>query len=164
MSYSPCACTTLRKASRAVTRFYDQALAPSGLAATQFALLRAVEREGPVPMSWLAEQLVMDRTSLYRIAEPLLRDGYLRCQPSALDARAKCLILTPDGRRQIQRALEHWELAQRRVVSQIGAVRWRRMSHWLLQLAVEVDGLSGAEPVESSGAPSSSPTSSTGRR
>jgi hypothetical protein len=37
---APCACTTLRRAARAVTAAYDAALAPSGLRITQFSILR----------------------------------------------------------------------------------------------------------------------------
>src|SRR5262249_5171925 len=67
MSYStPCACTTLRKAARAVTRFYDAAIERAGMTTTQFAVLRAAERAGTVTMSRVADDLVMDRTSLYR--------------------------------------------------------------------------------------------------
>ena len=34
-----CACANLRKAARAVTQVFDEALAPSGLRITQFTLL-----------------------------------------------------------------------------------------------------------------------------
>ncbi len=36
---SACVCTTVRKADRALNRLYDQALQPSGLLTTQYALL-----------------------------------------------------------------------------------------------------------------------------
>jgi D-arabinose 1-dehydrogenase-like Zn-dependent alcohol dehydrogenase len=41
---TPCACTTLRRAARAVTAAYDAALAPSGLRITQFFILRRLAR------------------------------------------------------------------------------------------------------------------------
>src|SRR5437879_13899705 len=75
---TPCACTTLRKAARAVTRFYDAAIERAGMTTTQFAVLRAAERAGTVTMSRVADDLVMDRTSLYRTVAPLLREGWLR--------------------------------------------------------------------------------------
>jgi hypothetical protein len=40
---APCACTTLRRAARAVTAAYDAALAPSGLRVTQ---LRTICKPG----------------------------------------------------------------------------------------------------------------------
>jgi len=67
----PCACTALRKAGRAVSRAYDEALAAHGMSTAQFAILRHVARGAPLALSRLAEQLVMDRTSLYRAVAPL---------------------------------------------------------------------------------------------
>ncbi|MGH8850121.1 MAG: hypothetical protein ACREYD_03915, partial [Casimicrobiaceae bacterium] len=39
-----CACGRLRRAARALTQLYDDAMAPSGLRITQFSLLRTVAR------------------------------------------------------------------------------------------------------------------------
>jgi hypothetical protein len=55
----PCACTTLRKAARAVSRIYDEAVAAAGMNVTQLAILRAIGRagDGGAPLSRLAESL-----------------------------------------------------------------------------------------------------------
>ncbi len=127
----PCACTTLRKASRAVTRLYDEALRPTDLTATQFALMRAVAREGKVAMSRVAATLVMDRTTFYRAIAPLLRAGDLEWTSSEDDGRAKLLRLSPSGRRRMSRAAGRWAAAQRRMVRKIGLARWRKLSRWL---------------------------------
>ena len=132
---APCACTTLRKASRAVTRFYDEMLRPEGLTATQLAVLRAVDREGPVPMSHVADALVMDRTSLYRAVGPLLRAGDLESVPSAEDGRSKFLRLSRSGKRRLARAGQRWALAQRTMIQQIGPERWPDLSRWLHETA-----------------------------
>jgi DNA-binding MarR family transcriptional regulator len=137
-SSPPCACTTLRKAARAVTRFYDAAIERAGMTTTQFAVLRAAERAGTVTMSRLADDLVMDRTSLYRTVAPLLRDGWLRSEASDDDARAKCVVLTPLGRSRIARAAKEWEVAQARVVAHIGPQRWASLSASLLEIAEQV--------------------------
>ena len=39
-----CACASLRRAARAVTQLYEAALQDTGLRATQFTLLQALER------------------------------------------------------------------------------------------------------------------------
>jgi DNA-binding MarR family transcriptional regulator len=121
-----------------MTRFYDDALGRAGITATQFAVLRAVERTGTVTMSRVAEALIMDRTSLYRAVAPLLRQGVLRRAASGDDGRAKCLTLTPLGRARIAEAAKEWEAAQERVVRHVGQRRWRRLSGWLLQIADEM--------------------------
>ena len=41
-----CACARLRKAARAVTQFYDQALKPAGVTPNQFTILATLERSG----------------------------------------------------------------------------------------------------------------------
>lgn len=140
----PCACTALRKASRAATRLYDDALHASGLTATQYAALRAVQRGGRVPMTRVAEGLVMDRTTLYRTVRPLIAEGLLRCHDSEDDARAKRLELTTAGRRRVRRARAAWLGVQGDVVAAVGPDRWRAMSAWLDELTGELETLRDA--------------------
>jgi DNA-binding MarR family transcriptional regulator len=63
---TPCTCTTLRRATRAVTAAYDAALAPSGLRITQFSILRKLARLGPLPVKRLAAEAALDRRRAYR--------------------------------------------------------------------------------------------------
>src|SRR5438105_14675388 len=44
-----CNCLAIRQASRHVSQFYDQILAPSGIRTTQFAILSRLQRSGPMP-------------------------------------------------------------------------------------------------------------------
>ena len=76
-----CACFNLRKAARAVTQLYDDALRPAGILATQLPLLIATGRLERVTISQLAEAMVMDRTTLTRNLRPLERDGLVRTKP-----------------------------------------------------------------------------------
>jgi DNA-binding MarR family transcriptional regulator len=142
----PCACTTLRKASRAVTRFYDEALRATRFTTTQFAVMRAVSREGNVPMSRVAETLVMDRTSLYRAVAPLLRGKDLELAPSPEDGRAKVLRVTESGKRRMARAARKWASAQQRMVETMGIDRWRELSQLLEQTAEDALALAHQLP------------------
>src|SRR5437763_4992527 len=72
-----CNCLAIRQASRHVSQFYDQILAPSGIRTTQFAILSRLQRTGPMPINALAAALGMDRTTLGRNHLPLERDGLL---------------------------------------------------------------------------------------
>jgi DNA-binding MarR family transcriptional regulator len=117
----PCACTTLRKASRAVARLYEGHLAGAGLSATQFAILRALERRGTTNLRPLADELVMDRTSLYRAIAPLERIGLLATEADVNDARARRASLTEAGRTRIAEALPLWRAAQRTFIEGFGA-------------------------------------------
>ncbi|MEN3749690.1 MarR family winged helix-turn-helix transcriptional regulator [Sphingomonas sp. HF-S3] len=117
-----CACTTLRKASRAVGRVYDEALAGFGMTTAQFAILRHVARAEPVPLSRLAERLVMDRTSLYRALAPIERQGWLTIQPGP--GKARLASLTGSGRDAMTSAEAGWAEVQRRIVGAMGERQW----------------------------------------
>ena len=70
-----CNCARFRRASRTITRFYDNCLAPSGLGVNQFTLLGYLNSRGPMPMNRLAELLAMDRATIGHNVRPLERDG-----------------------------------------------------------------------------------------
>src|SRR5580704_3296791 len=74
----PCACANLRRADRAVTQFYDAALRPSGLRATQFTLLQALTLSGEISQKQLGELLEIDSTTLTRTLVLLRSKGWLR--------------------------------------------------------------------------------------
>jgi|SRR5262245_29448539 len=123
MSPADCNCFAVRSAARHVSQFYDQLLAPSGLRTTQFSILAKVERKGPMTINRLAEDMVMDRTTLGRNILPLERDGLIRIAPSASDRRAKELHLTKAGEKRLQAARKGWSDAQARFEQTFGARR-----------------------------------------
>lgn len=114
----PCACTALRKASRAITRLYDERLAGSDMTITQFAILRNLAREGGLPLSRLAELLVMERTSLYRTLAPVARHGWVAVEDGA--AHSKVAHLTAAGRAAMAAATPAWESVQREMTAALG--------------------------------------------
>jgi DNA-binding MarR family transcriptional regulator len=59
-------CYNLRKTSRAITQFYDKMLEPSGLAITQFGLLVAISISKSPTITKLANEMIIDRTTLIR--------------------------------------------------------------------------------------------------
>lgn len=121
-----CACAHLRRAARAVTQLYDEVLRPSGLRATQFTLLVALERSGAPPMTRLAEAVGMDRTTLTRNLRPLVRRGLARTRPGR-DSRVREVELTDRGRAALSEAIPLWERAQGRVAAALGRPRMRRL-------------------------------------
>jgi DNA-binding MarR family transcriptional regulator len=118
-----CTCASLRKATRLVTQAYDEALAPTGLRATQFTVLVTLSKTGELPLTRLAEALVMDRTTLTRNLKPLLRDRLVRIDTAA-DQRVRRVALTDAGRDIVDQALPHWQAVQSRMVKRLGRSRW----------------------------------------
>jgi len=127
---SSCACFKLRKAARAVTQYYDAALEPCNLKVTQFSLLVALMLREPVPIGVLAEELVMDRTTLARNVELLVRDGLADVVPGQ-DKRTKLLRITENGRGVLVKATPLWEEAQKSIVARLGKQNWTDLSHKL---------------------------------
>jgi DNA-binding MarR family transcriptional regulator len=118
-----CNCLAIRQASRHVTQFYDQLLAPSGLRTTQYAILSRLQRSGPMPINALAAALVMDRTTLGRNILPLERDGLIEIGASPADRRRREVRLTPDGAARLRAARRGWAVAQQRFDEVFGAAR-----------------------------------------
>lgn len=119
-----CACVNIRKASRVVTQLYDEALQPSGLLANQFTLLVALSLVDSATMTRLAQDLVMDRTTLTRNVKPLEKQGLISITPGE-DQRTRMLSLTDAGRTTLAKALPLWEQVQTRVVGELGQERWQ---------------------------------------
>jgi DNA-binding MarR family transcriptional regulator len=118
-----CNCLALRSAARHVSQFYDQFLAPIGLRTSQFSILAKLKRLGPMTINALADNMVMDRTTLGRNVLPLERDGLISIAPRASDRRAKELRLTKAGEKRLQQALAAWSQAQARFETSFGAKR-----------------------------------------
>lgn len=110
-----CIGTKLRGAARAVTQHYDDALAETGIRSTQFSLLVALAHAPMMPLSKLAEVLVMDRTTLTRNLAPLLREGLID-EPAGEDRRVRFLALSARGREVLVEALPLWREAQSTLV------------------------------------------------
>jgi len=117
---SPCLCTTLRKATRAVTRLYDDALRPAGLRVTQFALLRHLVRGGEQRMRDLSATLVMDETALNRSVRPLHDRGWIAIRTGD-DRRERMLSITTAGRAILAEAEPMWTAVQQRMSDELGA-------------------------------------------
>jgi len=118
-----CACNSLRRASRAVTQLFDQTLEPSGLRSTQLVILLEIAAAGRATVPELARRLVVDRSTMQRNLQPLMRRRFI--QVSADQARrSRGLTLTPQGHKAIDLAVPLWKKAQSSFVSQLGRGRW----------------------------------------
>lgn len=130
-----CASLNLRKASRLVTQIYDKSLQPSGLRSTQLPVLVTLATDGPTTITNLADELLMDRTSLARLLRPLEIAGLIEIVPGK-DRRTRGVSLTDQGMEAVAEAIPLWEEAQAFVIDRLGRKRWRDL---LEQLSVAVN-------------------------
>ncbi|MEO8345872.1 MAG: MarR family winged helix-turn-helix transcriptional regulator [Betaproteobacteria bacterium] len=119
---SPCTCSRLRRATRAVTQLYDDALASIGLRVTQLSLLRALQRHGPMRIGELASRNLLDRTALSRNLDPLAERKLVAIVPGR-DARTREVTLTRKGIAAIAAAAPLWDKVQKDVARRIGRDR-----------------------------------------
>lgn len=122
-----CVCSDLRKATRVVTRLYDDALAAYGLTVTQFAILRTAQRLGEPTLSGLAKAMVMDRTSLYRTLAPMIDHGWIEVAPAS-SGHVKRARVTDAGCQLTDAAEAGWEQVQDRFVTAFGEAEWASIS------------------------------------
>ena len=126
-----CLCLASRRAARAITREFDQALRAYGLRATQFTLLAALHLAGPRSIGELAELLSADRTTLTRNLAVAEQHGWVRLRADRNDARSRIAAITPAGSRVLKTALPAWRAVQQHLLDEIGP----RTAESLRQLA-----------------------------
>jgi DNA-binding MarR family transcriptional regulator len=119
---SPCTCSRLRRATRAVTQLYDDALEPVGLRVTQLSLLRTLQRQGTLRIGDLAARTLLDRTALSRNLDPLA-EKKLVAIAAGRDARTREVTLTRQGIAAIAAAAPLWDRVQREVARHVGRER-----------------------------------------
>jgi DNA-binding MarR family transcriptional regulator len=71
----------------------------------------------------LAEEMVMDRTTLGRNILPLERDGLISIKPGRADRRSKELRLTDAGLERLRAGFQGWKNAQREFAAAFGDKR-----------------------------------------
>jgi DNA-binding MarR family transcriptional regulator len=130
----PCLCFTLRQASRAVSRFYDDELRGIGLRTTQYSLLQLLRRSGEVRQRDLAEQTMHDETSLTRSLRPLVEAGWVAVRAGD-DRREKWFQLTAAGLVKLEEARPAWERAQARMQALLPEGAWRGLMENLTEVA-----------------------------
>src|SRR3989441_2765276 len=121
-----CACASLRRTARVVTQLYETELQGTGLRATQFTLLQALEQLGAASQGALGRLLALDATTLSRTLPPLERAGWIRAA-AGRDRREVRWSLTPAGRRRLAGAPPAWGRAPKRLPTGLAVQHWRML-------------------------------------
>ena len=121
-----CTAAQLRRATRIVSRLFDDTMAPSGLEGTQLTVLVTLSLAGEMSMRKLAERMAVDRTTLTRNLMPLERNGWIESSAGA-DQRVRLVRLTALGKKTLEKALPLWEKAQHQVIAELGKTRWTEL-------------------------------------
>jgi DNA-binding MarR family transcriptional regulator len=109
-----CGFANTRLLARVVTSFYDEALRPCNLRASQLALLWAIAACEPVDITRLSEVTATDQTTLSRTIDKLRRSGLVDAEAGD-DRRVRLMRLSTAGRDRFAEAMPYWNAAQREI-------------------------------------------------
>ena len=112
-----CKCVKMRKASRVVTQFYDKKLKSVGIRITQFTILSLIATSKNKTLISLAEELLMDRTTLTRALNILIKEALIE-QTKTKDSRKKIMKLTEKGHKVLDKAIPLWIEAENQILDQ----------------------------------------------
>ena len=124
-------CFAIRQAARYASQLYDRHMAQVGLTITQFSILSRIKRAAPMTMKQLADEMVMERTTLVRALQPLQRDGLLLSRDAQAKSRGLALRLTESGEAKLVAARLRWRAAQEEFERRFGAQRAASLRHEL---------------------------------
>ncbi|MFB4370497.1 MULTISPECIES: MarR family winged helix-turn-helix transcriptional regulator [unclassified Pseudomonas] len=106
-----CLCTRLRRASRGVSKLYDDALSGVGLSVAQYSLLRHLQRLYQPSITDLADAVGLERSTLGRNLRLLEGRGLVALADGA-DQRNRLVSLTIRGEKLLAEALDAWQGVQ----------------------------------------------------
>ena len=112
-----CKCFKLRKASRLITQFYDKKLKSASIRITQFTILSFIATSENMTLISLSDELFMDRTTLTRALNILLKDGFIK-QIKSKDSRKKVMKLTEKGYKTLDEAIPLWLEAEDQILNE----------------------------------------------
>lgn len=119
MNKDICHCIVLRKASRRVSSYYDEALAPLGVNIAQFSLLRHISRMAPVSLTDLGARVELDRSTVGRNAKVLERMGLVDIRPGK-DQREATLTVSEAGQAILREGAPLWDSVQDAIEARLG--------------------------------------------
>ena len=128
-----CHCIQLRKASRKVSSYYDEALAPLGVNIGQFSLLRNINRMEPVSLTDLAARVELDRSTVGRNTKVLARMGLVAIGHGE-DQREAVLSVTEQGQAILTLGAPLWDGVQDQIVARLGPEKTAQLQELLAAL------------------------------
>lgn len=141
-----CNCLAVRQAARHMTQFYDRFMAPTGLRTSQFSILVRLRRGGPMTINALAEELLLDRTTLGRNILPLQREGLVTITRGTTDRRSREVNLTADGVARMRAGIKRWAAAQAQFEATFGSERTAELRHLMHSVVASDLGAAAGAP------------------
>ncbi|SAL61121.1 MarR family transcriptional regulator [Caballeronia choica] len=122
---SQCALFDVNRLARLLAGLYNAKMKDVPLSISQYTLVVNIEALAPARVTDVANAMLMDRTSITRLTEPLIARGLLKIAQGEEDRRVKHLTVTAKGRTALRASEQAWQDAQRAVYDAIGPEQWK---------------------------------------
>jgi len=122
-----CVAQTLRRASRLISRRYEEALRPVNLTSSQYTILQSLKGRQGLPFGVMAEILGFDQTTLTRLLKPLAKRELVITVPNAEDRRRRSVCITSRGSKLFVKAKALWQQEHDESLNRISASDWKVM-------------------------------------
>ncbi|HDR3017808.1 MarR family winged helix-turn-helix transcriptional regulator [Pseudomonas aeruginosa] len=119
MNLDLCTVALTQNLGRILTQMEDAQLSEVGLTGRQLRLLETAALAGPLPIGGLAALLHLDRSTLSRNIQPLLRAGWLG-RSSGRDRRKNLISITEAGSELRERSEPFRQRAEQEIESRLG--------------------------------------------
>jgi DNA-binding MarR family transcriptional regulator len=131
-------CFAARRAARHISQLYEKHLAQAYVTPNQFSILCALNLSDSMTMAELAQAMLLDRTTLVRTLQPLLRESLVDSTQRPGSARALRYAITASGSERVRTASVHWLAAQREFEAQFGELEAGSLRTDLLRMTNHV--------------------------
>ncbi len=118
-----CAVTNLRKLTRLTTNRFNEHMKSTGLRTTQICVMLAIGRAPGKTLSFYAEELRMDLSTLARSVATLQDSGYIHLDDGV--KREKLASLTEAGEKKLAEVYPLWLNAQDEFIRSFGREDWQ---------------------------------------
>lgn len=119
-----CALFDVHRLGRILTGLYNARMKDVPMSISQYTLVTNIAALQPARVTEVAAAMLMDRTSVTRLIEPLISRGFLRMEQDEEDRRARILTVTSKGRVALEKSGHAWREAQQEFFNVIGAEKW----------------------------------------
>lgn len=117
--FADCLVLNTVMAARAMTRRYDKVLKPYGVSVVQFTVLMTLRNSRGLSMNRMAASISMDRTTLLRNIEVLVRAGLVAARP-VQRGYGRAFSLTEEGNALLDEIIPLWRGAQGEIRKTLG--------------------------------------------
>jgi len=140
LSPQGCSSQKVRVLSRRISQHFDHIVASSGLKTTQYSLLTAIVRLGPLRPGDLARTMRLDASTLTRNLQPLIAAGWAVLGPGD-DERSRLVAATDAGREKRAAAQRAWKRAQLAFNERVGAAAVARLHAAVEECMAQLDAM-----------------------